>query len=59
MKAQTDVNALNLLPTLEVAVKVRNLWLFRLRLCIGLCLIKLAGRCLGGIDRLTVDGQET
>jgi hypothetical protein len=59
MKAQTDVDALNLLPTLEVSVKVRNLWLFRLRLWLGLLLIKLAGRCLGGIDRLTVDGQET
>lgn len=59
MKAQTDVDALNLLPTLEVSVKVRNLWLFRLRLWLGLCLINLAGRCLGGIDRLTVDGQET
>lgn len=56
---QVNVNALDVLPKLDISVKVRNLPLYRLRLMVGLFLMRLAGRCLGGIDRLTIDGKET
>jgi hypothetical protein len=56
---QVEINALDLLPKLDVSLKVRNVLLYRLRLMVGLFLMRLAGRCLGGIDRLTVDGKET
>ena len=51
-------DALDALPRLNIEVRVKNVWLFRMRLWVGMALVRMAGRCLGGIDRLTIDGLE-
>ena len=48
-------DALDALPRLEIEVRVKNVWLFRMRLWIGMALLRMAGRCLGGINRLTIE----
>ena len=51
-------DALDALPRLEIEVRVKNVWLFKMRLWIGMALLRMAGRCLGGIDRLTIEGPD-
>jgi hypothetical protein len=51
-------DALDALPRLEIEVRVKNVWLFKTRLWIGMALLRMAGRCLGGIDRLTIEGPD-
>jgi len=49
-------DALDGLPQLTIEVRVKNVWLFRIRLWVGMALLRMAGRCLGGINRLTIEG---
>ena len=51
-------DALDALPQLTIEVRVKNVWLFRMRLWVGMALLRMAGRCLGGIDRLTIQGPD-
>jgi hypothetical protein len=51
-------DALDALPRLEIEVRVKNVWLFKTRLWIGMALLRMAGRCLGGINRLTIEGLD-
>ena len=51
-------DALDALPQLTIEVRVKNVWLFKMRLWIGMALLRMAGRCLGGIDRLTIEGPD-
>lgn len=51
-------DALDALPRLEIEVRAKNVWLFRTRLWVGMVLLRIAGRCLGGINRLTIEGPD-